>query len=173
MSLQTIVSYLVCKKGSLPGKKAFQKFMYFIDAKGVPTPLNFRIHHFGPYSRELDYATENLEIEGAITVTKNPSGQGFIITPGIRSEKWIESGQEFLKKYKEVIDDVLSSLPNDVKILELWSTTHFVANAMNKFYDGASKEKVIDEVVKIKQDKFSKDEIAKAYDELMNLNFLQ
>lgn len=74
--------------------------MYFLDAKGVPTPLNFRIHHFGPYSSELDYATENLEIEGAITVHKNPKGHGFLIKAGSRSKKWIESGQDFLKNIR-------------------------------------------------------------------------
>lgn len=95
MSLQTIVSYLVDQKQEIPGKNAFQKYMYFLDAKGVPTPLNFRIHHFGPYSSELDYATENLEIEGAITVHKNPKGHGFLIKAGSRSKKWIESGQDF------------------------------------------------------------------------------
>lgn len=172
MSLQTLVSYLVDKKGQIPGKKAFQKYMYFLDAKGVPTPLSFRIHHFGPYSSELDYATDNLEIEGAIAVSQNSGGSGFVIQPGIKSKDLIGSGNSFIQEHQSKIELVLESLPNESRTLELWSTTHFVANSMNKFYDGAEKDNVIKEVVKIKQDKFTENEISEAYDQLIDLSLL-
>jgi uncharacterized protein len=172
MSLQTLVAYLIDKKGSIPGKKAFQKYMYFFDAKGVPTPLNFRIHHFGPYSSELDYETDNLEIYGAITVSQNTGGNGFVIQPGKKTKGLIESGNDFIQEHLSKIEFVLDSLPNESKILELWSTTHFVANSMNKFFDGAEKANVIREVKKIKQEKFSEQEIAEAYDKLIELSLL-
>lgn len=172
MSLQTLVAYLAEKKGSIPGKKAFQKYMYFLDAKGVPTPLSFRIHHFGPYSSDLDYQTDNLEIEGAIQVSANPSGTGFVIQPGTKSNSIIGSGTEFISENEEKINFVLDALPSDSRTLELWSTTHFVANSMNKFYGGAIKENVVLEVVKIKQDKFSEAEIEVAYDKLIELKLL-
>ncbi|MBJ6361627.1 hypothetical protein ACFOQM_10050 [Paenibacillus sp. GCM10012307] len=172
MSLQTLVAYLVDQKGQIPGKKAFQKYMYFLDAKGVPTPLSFRIHHFGPYSSELDYATDNLEIEGAITVSQNSGGNGFVIHSGKKSSSLIESGKDFIEEHQSKIEFVLESLPNESRTLELWSTTHFVANSMNKFYDGAEKASVIKEVKKIKQEKFTENEISEAYDKLIELNLL-
>lgn len=43
---------------------------------------------------------------------------------------------------------------------------------MNKYYDGAKKESVIKEVIEIKKDKFTRDDIAQAYDKLIALNFL-
>ncbi|GIQ71166.1 hypothetical protein DUZ99_11985 [Xylanibacillus composti] len=172
MSLQTLVAYLVVKKGPLPGKKAFQKYMYFLDAKGVPTPLSFRIHHFGPYSADLDYQTDNLEIEGALQILSKESGSGFVIQPGSKSKSIIENGEEFISEYDEIIDFVLDALPNESRTLELWSTTHFVANSMNKFYGGAVKDKVISEVKSIKKEKFSEAEIAGAYDKLLDLKLL-
>lgn len=172
MNLQALVSYLVDKKGQVPGKKAFQKYMYFLDAKGVPTPLSFRIHHFGPYSSELDYATDNLEIEGAIAVLQNPGGNGFIIQPGKKNKEIIESGRNFIQEHQSKIEFILESLPNESRTLELWSTTHFVANSMNKFYDGAEKANVIKEVKKIKKEKFTEIEISDAYDKLIELSLL-
>lgn len=172
MGLQTLVAYLVDKKGTIPGKKAFQKYMYFLDAKGVPTPLSFRIHHFGPYSADLDYQTDNLEIEGALQLSSNATGNGFTIQPGKKTKILIESGADFISENEEKINFVLDALPNESKTLELWSTTHFVANSMNKFYGGAVKENVVKEVKNIKQEKFSESEIEEAYDRLHDLKLL-
>lgn len=170
MSLEIIVSYLLKNKGLIHGKKAFQKYMYFIDAKGVPTPLNFRIHHFGPYSTELDYQTDNLELIGAIDVQKH--GVGFLIFPGENIGSILNQGKDFIDEYGQMIDTVMQTLPEDPKKLELWSTTHFVASSLNEFYGGESKEEVVAEVKRIKQNKFTNDEISEAYDKLKELKYL-
>lgn len=172
MNLQPLVAYLVEQKGTIPGKKAFQKYMYFLDAKGVPTPLSFRIHHFGPYSSELDYETDNLQIEGVLDVSPNAQGNGFTIKSGNRTKSIIEHHSDFLRGHEAKINFVLNALPNDSKSLELWSTTHFVANSMNKFYGGADKENVVKEVKSIKKEKFTETEIEAAYDRLIELKLL-
>lgn len=172
MSLQSLVAYLVDKKGTIPGKKAFQKYMYFLDAQGVPTSLSFRIHHFGPYSSDLDYQTDNLEIQGAISVSPKSGGTGFVIQSGTKTKDILSENRLFLNEHAPKMDVVLEALPKESRTLELWSTTHFVANAMNKFYDGADKETVVQEVRKIKQDKFSAEEISDAYDQLIRLALL-
>lgn len=172
MNLQPLVAYLVEQKGTIPGKKAFQKYMYFLDAKGVPTPLSFRIHHFGPYSSELDYETDNLQIEGVLDVSPNAQGNGFTIKSGNRTKSIIEHHSDFLREHESKINFVLNALPNDSKSLELWSTTHFVANSMNKFYGGADKENVVKEVKSIKKEKFTETEIEAAYDRLIELKLL-
>ncbi|WEK54558.1 MAG: hypothetical protein P0Y55_00305 [Candidatus Cohnella colombiensis] len=170
MSLQAVVSYLACKKETIQGKKAFQKFMYFIDAKGVPTQLSFRIYHFGPYSSDLDYQTDNLELEGSISLGK--TGEKFVIQPGDRFDEILTREVEFINQYSPVIDSVIELLPDEPKVLELWSTTHFVANSMYKMYQKFDKGLVIDEVRKIKQDKFTMEQIDAAYDRLFELGFL-
>ncbi|WP_019535110.1 hypothetical protein [Paenibacillus ginsengihumi] len=172
MSLQPLVAYLVERKGVIPGKKAFQKYMYFLDAKGVPTPLSFRIHHFGPYSSELDYETDNLQIEGVLEVSPNAHGNGFTIKSGNRTKSIIEHHSEWIREHEAKINFVLNALPSESKSLELWSTTHFVANSMNKFYGGAVKVDVVRGVRSIKKDKFTATEIEAAYDRLIELKLL-
>ena len=170
MSLQAIVSYLASRKETIHGKKAFQKFMYFIDVKGVPTQLSFRIYHFGPYSSDLDYQTDNLELEGSIAISK--TGEKFLIQPGERYHEILSREEAFINQYSSAIDSVIELLPDEPKTLELWSTTHFVANSMHKMYQKFDKAKVIEEVRKIKQDKFSENQIDTAYDKLFELGFL-
>ncbi|AEG58488.1 hypothetical protein [Desulforamulus ruminis] len=170
MSLPSLVAYLVKKKGTVHGKKAFQKYMYFLDAKGVPTTLNFRIHHYGPYSSELDYQSDNLELLGAINMQEK--GIGFSITSGNRADEIIKKNQEYINLYAYIIDEVINNLPEDPKTLELWSTTHFIANSLKQFSDDYSKDKVVDEVIKIKHDKFTKAEIEKAFETLKKMKYI-
>ena len=144
--------------------------MYFLDAKGVPTPLTFRIHHFGPYSSELDYQTDNLELLGAIKLANNANS--FVITPGEKAQAIVDNDSEYISQYGALIDQVLEVLPNEPRVLELWSTTHFVANSLNQFYGGASKENVVRDVKRIKQEKFRDEEIQEAYDKVVELGFL-
>ncbi len=48
--------------GEIPGKKAFQKLVYFGQVLGIPFKQSYRMHYFGPYSesvaRELSDAEE-------------------------------------------------------------------------------------------------------------------
>ena len=173
MSLKALVAYLVYKKEQIPGKKAFQKYMYFLDAKGVPTPLSFRIHHFGPYSAELDYQTDNFQIEGILDVQPNAHGNGFIIKAGKKAKEIFEAESQYIAEHEKKIHFVLDALENQPsRTLELWSTIHFVANSMNKYYGGAEKGTVVKEVKNIKQDKFHETEIEEAYDQLLKLELL-
>ncbi|HZK18321.1 MAG TPA: hypothetical protein VFD15_03305 [Clostridia bacterium] len=170
MSLKSLVAVLAKKKKLINGKKALQKYMYFFDAKGIPNPLTFRIHHYGPYSYELDYQTDYLVLIGAIDLESN--GNAFTITPGGEADKLIDSEKDFISRYENLIDAVLESLPKTPLELELWSTTHFIAKSLSKYYGGMSREKVVEEVEKIKRDKFTRNEIADSYDSLIKENFL-
>lgn len=172
MSLQALVACLAQKKGQINGKKAFQKYMYFLDAKGIPNPLTFRIHHYGPYSYELDYQTDNLELIGAIQVSTSSYGGGFLITPGSNAQKLIDESKDFLDKYENKIDEVLEVLPDKARDLELWSTVHFVAKSMANYFGGATKQKVVAAVKEIKKEKFCEEEIAKAFDSLIDNKLL-
>ena len=170
MNLLSIITYIVKRKGGIRGKKAFQKYLYFLDAKGVPTGLLLRIHHYGPYSSELDYQSDYFELLGAIDIQKD--GVAFNINPGNKADEIMNDNKEYIKSYQSIIDEVISTLPTDAKTLELWSTTHFVANSLKRFYGGYTKDKVIVDVKGIKQDKFSEYEIGNALDNLLSLRYL-
>jgi hypothetical protein len=170
MNLYATTAYLTKKMGEIPGKKAFQKLMYFIDSQGVPTSLNFVIYHYGPYSSTLDYETEDLELRGAITINK--TGNSYTIYPGKHVDEILDTNQEFLNQYSDKIDYIAETLPKTPLELELWSTTHFIAKSLDKYYGGATKEKVVHEVKKIKKDKFSEQQISEAFDALITHNLI-
>ncbi len=170
MSLEATVAYLTQKKQVIHGKKAFQKYMYFLDIKGVPTQLNYRIYHFGPYSSELDYKTDNLELMGALLMEK--VDDKFVIRMGDKSTEIVEQNKSFLDLYSDIIDQVIQTLPDKPNTLELWSTVHFVAKSMHKMYYEFSKPRVVEEVRNIKQEKFSLEQIEETYEKLFQLGFL-
>lgn len=172
MSLKASVAYLIEKKKVIHGKKAFQKYMYFLDAVGVPTPLVFRMYHYGPYSSKLDYESDYLELVGAIKIEKNNDRYGYVIKAGHRVKEILDEEKQFIKIYKDKMDKIIDSLPDDPRQLELWSTTHFVARTLQKYYDVFSKSKVAMEVKKIKKDKFTEQEIKHAYEQLVQKSLI-
>lgn len=174
MSLEAISAYVTAQKGTIYGKKAFQKIMYFITEKGVPTGLTYRIYHFGPYSSELDYQTDDLVMQGAIQVEQQGDlpVSTFLIKPGSMAEGIVNGEKSNLAPYVNLIDSVLSVLPKEPKTLELWSTTHFVVQSKRKFGDEVTQESVVESVKDIKGDKFTVLEIQGAYKELLNSQLL-
>jgi len=57
--------------GSIPGRKAYQKLLYFAQLLGWPSDYPFRLHFYGPYSEEADRALEMLEEGGAVVIPAN------------------------------------------------------------------------------------------------------
>ncbi len=169
-NLASICSYVLLKKKELKGKKAFQKILYFITASGVPTGLNYSIYHYGPYSSKLDYSMDNLQLMGAITVEKQ--AYGYRIYLGDKSEAFVEKGTDVIEKYQERIDYLLENLPEEPMVLELWSTTHYVADMLKTIYENTDEQEIVNEVVRIKKDKFSENEIREALKELQRLGLI-
>lgn len=169
-NLATICSYVALKKRELPGKKAFQKILYFITSSGVPTGLNYSIYHYGPYSSKLDYSTDNLQLMGAIAIENTP--HGYKISPGEKSETLVEKGKDLIEKYQERIDFLLENLPEQPMVLELWSTTHYVADMLKTIYENTDEQEIVKEVVRLKKDKFSENQIREALKELQRLGLI-
>lgn len=160
MNLDILASYIVKNYGDINGKKAFQKIFYFLTEAEVPTGLNYTLYHYGPYSSQLDYGSAQLELSGAISIVSQ--ARGYKITAGSKSEEF--SVDESLSEYKKTVDEVLSKLPlNNPLLLELYSTTHYAAKVLEEIYDNHEKSDVINEVKRIKKDKFSINEIEEAY----------
>ncbi|WP_414834568.1 hypothetical protein ACLBKW_00980 [Bacillus altitudinis] len=169
MNLNILASYIVENYGDISGKKAFQKIFYFLTEAEVPTGLNYTLYHYGPYSSQLDYGSAQMELAGAISVI--PKGRGYEITLGAKSKEF--SQEESLNEFKEVIDQVLSKLPlKNPLMLELYSTTHYAAKVLKDVYDNYEKNDVVDEVKRIKKDKFSVKQIEEAYEFLTKENLM-
>ena len=160
MNIKFLASYIIENYGAVRGKKAFQKIFYFLTEAQIPTGLNYTLYHYGPYSSELDYRTDQIQLAGAIEMV--PKGKGYEIRSGSKTS--VLSKDSSLDENKQDIDKILSKLPLDNPMkLELYSTTHYAAKVRKEIYDCINPEDIVEEVVRIKKDKFSKDEIREAY----------
>lgn len=165
--LANIVAKVMYNCNEIKGKKAFQKIFYFLTEAGVPTGLSYTLYHYGPYSAELDFQTDTLELNGIIEV--NEYGMGYRITKGKKVDELLVSSSD----YESIIDDVLAKLPiNDPMQLELLSTTHYVAKVQRDIYDIQNEDEIIKEVIKVKKDKFSEYRIREAYQKLVDDNWI-
>lgn len=169
MNLELITAYVALKKEDIPGKKAFQKILYFLTQNGVPTGLTYRIYHYGPYSSDLDYKTDDLVMQGAINLLE-PQGPSKMhrIQPGFDAPIMVQRFNQELQMYRETIDRVLDELPDDPRTLELWSTTHFVVGSKKRLGEEVDETTIINAVKEIKGNKFSNSEISSAINSLLH-----
>ena len=148
------------------GKTKVQKIIYFLqEGLGVPLQYSFRMHHYGPFSQDIDSGISTLQSAGYIEVSHDIQGYGYHITPvSGRQLPWDSE----LDNYREEMTEAISSLSVlGASDLELLATVHFVHNLLKE----PSKEKVLDNVARLKP-KFSRDTIQAAYDQLVRNNLI-
>lgn len=143
------------------GKTKVQKIIYFLqEGLGVPLHYSFRMHHYGPFSDEIDSGILALQSAGYIEVTHDLQGYGYHITPA--SEDQLPWDNE-LAEYRAEMAQAISALSVlDVSNLELYATVHFVQNLLEE----PLKEAVVNNVYRLKP-KFKRQTIRLAYDQLV------
>lgn len=119
-----IVYGLVEKLGDT-GKIRLQKLLYFLqEAFEVPTGFSFRMHHYGPYSEELDTDMTRLKMNGYLNIVSDPQGYGFHVNvadnPDGSWRKIIDTNMPKIEKALALFGDKTTSQ------LELMATIHFV-----------------------------------------------
>ena len=148
------------------GKTKVQKIIYFLQEwLRVPLMYRFRMHHYGPFSDDIDSGISALQSAGYIEVSHDPQGYGYHITPV--SGKQLPWNSE-LAKYRGEMTEAINSLSVlDASDLELLATVHFVQHLLEE----ASKEEVLDNVSRLKP-KFTRQTIQSAYDQLVRNNLI-
>lgn len=164
-----IVIEEICKKiePEKNGKKMIQKLLYLIERKGVNLDLGYSIHYFGPYSSKLDNALHTLENMGVIEI--DTSGMTHVIKPGENpiGDEGNELAQDVQEKINYVIDHFLGK-----SALELEAITTLDYAATQILDETASDEDIIEQVIKIKGTKFSKEYLKKELKLLKETNYL-
>jgi uncharacterized protein YwgA len=141
------------------GRTMLQKLVYFIQAKGVPVPFEYRLHYYGPFSQSLSESIEWLKVAGAI-VDRATDESRSDFGPGANIEKVLEPHLGELHVHEAKVDQVIEAFANlGGERMELLSTTHFVQNAAMV---ENTKSRTIREVRRVKGDKFSEEEIEEA-----------
>lgn len=158
---------------NIPGKKTLQKLIYLIQKKGLDLGFDYSIHHYGPYSSELDYAVHRLEMIGAVE----------IIPKGMTHRIYTTDLSEVLAE--EYMDTRLSD--NEIKIinhivkefaefsafeLEIITTTDYIAGEIYKTGAVCDNDSIIRGVRTIKGDKFSVEKINQAINQLKEKGFI-
>jgi len=143
------------------GKIRIQKTLYFLqEAFGVPSRYGFRMHHYGPYSEELETDLIRLKTTGYLSVRPDAQGYGYHVGVSAPPE---ENWGPFVSRYEGQIKKVLSLVQPRVSAeLELMATLHFV----DSLSSGLTGEELIDSVKSLKP-KFTKEYISGLHKELM------
>jgi hypothetical protein len=158
-------------KASVLGRTALMKLCFFLqESRGIPLGYSFSLYSYGPFDSDV---LSDLGTAVRLSVLKEgivhyPSGTGYEYLPGpdIPSVKNLAS--DFLghnsTKIKWAVDTFGSKTAGE---LELLSTTFFVA----KYHNPGDIRRLIDQVESIKPH-FSREQIQKGVDELINLKLL-
>jgi uncharacterized protein YwgA len=168
MELEGLIAYLA-KRTTIRGKKALQKLVYFCKEAGVPVRAGYRLYIYGPYSVEV--AEDMSEAIAKEIIKLNDDGMGF--APGTTCERFCAAHAESLDAYREKIEEVLRRLGGFTPMrLELYATVHFIAAALQEIDESAGEDRVLEEVLAAKGDKFSPEQVKKAYHDLVAWGWL-
>lgn len=160
---ETILNYLCQNKE--PGKKKVQKLMYLIERRGVSLNLNYSIHFYGPYSAALDDEIHTLAAQGVLDIViegathkikaKSPNGD----LSGLTSEE------------ARIVEEIKRDFADKAALeLEAMTTLDYVAHTL--LDDRGDMEQVVQEVKKIKGDKFEVPRLRQEYEELKEAGFV-
>ncbi len=164
LSKRLAIIQLIAKHPGDIGKTKIQKIVYFLqESLSVSLGYRFRMHHYGPYSDQLDGILSLSKSLGFVDIEPDDDGWGFRVTP-LEAE-----GRELLERFDvtqlsnfEALERTIEDLGYlDTPKLELRATIHFVG--------GPESNKLIDETVatvKHLKPRFSEAEIKSAYEEL-------
>lgn len=138
--------HLVQEMGTIRlGKIRLQKLVYFLqEAKRVPLGYSFRLHHYGPYSVDLEDDIADLTLKGYVTVTADVGGYGY----DVEAESEAPDGADVrTAQYMGVLRDLCDDFGERGRaVLELMATIHFA----NSIIGAPSGEKLVQEVKLLK-----------------------
>lgn len=157
-----VIRFLVDKLKNV-GKIRIQKLVYFLQwVFQVPLGYDYKMHHYGPYSDELNDDLIVMQLNNQVEVGADPSGYGYHIILGSEA---VATMDEIIGKYSSQMDKCLGALREfEPSQLEVLSTLHFV-----KYIAGVSDESTVIEKTAMLKPVFSKQFIEKTYRELENI----
>ncbi len=157
------------------GRTALQKFCYFEKKLGVPFQEFFHMHFYGPYSERLAEKISGLEIDGFIQDNSSGPGRSVFELTDLGKEFLIQHSEKLDSKHEKIIEAVTKAFGRlNTNQLELLSSVYFIwarKKQENKTADPV-RDAVVQEVGKIKRDKFSKEEISETYDAMKSVSLI-
>ena len=146
------------------GRTTLQKLVYFLNVTGVPMRYRFDIHHYGPYCDDIASDVEWLCADKVILDTSiNRNYSNYKLGP--HANLLLSNHVEHLQPLSDKIRKVLSALvPLGPKNQELLATLHYLYRQIRVSKNkGPWQKAVTDQFMKLKGERFSKEEVSKAY----------
>jgi hypothetical protein len=158
------------------GRTIMQKICYFLKfvEPGIPLPYSFTLYNYGPFSQDLLSDMGLLKVDRLIEDQSPEPEFSSDYQPLPASEDFIKGFDEGLAPYKKSIDTVVQLVAKlNATDMELYATTHYIFWGYKNFNQKApDKQTVINKVYEIKERKFSKQQIAHAFDEIKRVGML-
>lgn len=113
------------RAGKVEGRKKLQKIIYLLKLNNIPFEMEYKYHHYGPYSAELQSEINYLVMHKLLK--ESSTGEMYIY-------EITDKGHEFLNSYRKMTaddfyipDDLLDKLLNSsTSLLEMASTYAFL-----------------------------------------------
>jgi uncharacterized protein len=172
-----LIAYLIRSytevSGRILGRTILQKLCYFAKASGVPLPFRFEIYHYGPFSQEIFYRTEDLLLDGVIEDRSVDQGQSNFV-PGPNLDLFLGRFAEEIRQHGPNLHRVAVMFSRlDPSQMELVSTIHYMHSSHREWFKVVpGKETVIASVIQVKGDKFARQTVERAYDILRDAALL-
>lgn len=163
--------YAISRFGTVPGKKALQKVLYFSNLKS--NVFNFQWNTYGPYSEELQYLYDDAYLENVISVNKTP----LQFTMGTQYDTTLsDKGKTYLKSLskepniKKAVDFAYCLLKDKTpREMELLASVHYIAS-----YEDTTNSTKIWEIINELKPKahFTKENVKEAVSELKAMKLI-
>jgi len=166
----------------IPGKKALQKYVYFLKESRLDIDFKFQWDKWGPYSSELATYVDDLVAEELLdseeervpfggSVESKGIQYNFSVTP--KAEKLIASvhlSSDETKKIEDIVKFVHDIKPGN---LELYASVHYIVNFLTT---KGERDRLPGSLTDLMDDynrgRFDDAEIKRAYDNLKTYHFL-
>lgn len=114
------------------GRKRLQKAVFFLQRAGCPFDAEYSLHHYGPYSRDVAEACDELVAAGLLDEDAAPASAGAQYTYRVNAdgvaaiahtEARLGDRAPALERYKPLADELIAG---NLWVLELGSTILFL-----------------------------------------------
>ena len=123
LQLATLLSW--AGDNGLHGRKRLQKVVYFLQEAGCPLNCRYTLHYFGPYSRDVADACDEMVAAGLVVETGGPQNGAMQYTYALKPEIRAlldKTPDDRLQQFEKLGTDLIK---DDIWPLELGSTILF------------------------------------------------
>ena len=143
--------------GKMPGRIAFQKTVYLLQAMGIDFNIKYRWYFYGPFAIELAQILDQLHYEGVIhdEISHIAIEEGFLDTAYVNQVQLTPRDKAIIDKIRPFFRKMHAS-----RWLELLASVHFIRT---NIVESVSHQAVFEALNQEKPNKFTEDEFSEAW----------